>query len=289
MGRRQEGPLLYAWDCPRGRRSITSNPGQAPSRTVPAPGTVPAQRGLSPPARALARTRRTARMLSAPDRCPRRTAPEPTARWATADPAGPRRRRDSCSSANRAAAHIGLRAQGSGRCIDATPRQMAVALDLVGTEAAFEDMARPAVDAVEPLRVRRRDPAHCARQIDLLRVYEQVDVVRHQAIPVAVDIVGRKMVLEQAEDPLAVAYSPKKLLSRIASEPDVAQAVDRLAARLAWHPLTVRRSGRRNGRRAPSDTASVRSGDRPLRGQSPGQSAQPAAGPRSVAPPPGVT
>ena len=112
------------------------------------------------------------------------------------------------------------------------------------TEPTLEQMPVERVASIEGLRVTAEQPLHPFGQVLLRRDDQQVEVVAHQAIrmavpPVAID--GRR---DSSEKPLAIDVVEEDRLASVAACRDVKDAVRRPETERSRHELESTRPGR---------------------------------------------
>jgi hypothetical protein len=98
---------------------------------------------------------------------------------------------------------------------------VAFLLDEDGFESPLEDVARPLVVPVDPLRVDAIEVAHTSREIRFRRLDHQVIVVGHQAVrvtnpPVSINHFGKDL-----KEGHAIRIGKEDLLTSIATARDV--------------------------------------------------------------------
>ena len=102
---------------------------------------------------------------------------------------------------------------------------MPVALDEACAEAALEEVAVEPVPAVEQLGIRAIEALHPLRQVGRRRLEEEVVVVRHQALRMAVPAEPGDDVFRDREHQPPVGVVAHDVLSAVSAGVDVVHAV----------------------------------------------------------------
>ena len=128
------------------------------------------------------------------------------------------------------------------------------ALDEDSLEAPLEHVADPIVPAVESLRVLPVQAPHASGQVRLGGLDEQVEVVRHQAVAVAVPVVGVDDLAQPVEEGVPIPVVEEDGFARIAPGGQVVEGAGELDAEWPSHESngTAGAGQGRTGRKADS-------------------------------------